>query len=102
MNNDIIEFNSCKKAIIGYSGFVGSYLKDNMPMPFDIYNSKNITDIQGKDYDIIFVAGLPATKWMINKEPEKDIINILQLDERIVKIKKFDEKYSKIKFQSKF
>jgi DNA mismatch repair protein MutS len=33
---------------------------------------------------------------------EKDLINILQLDERIVKIKKFDEKYSKIKFQSEF
>jgi hypothetical protein len=30
------------------------------------------------------------------KYNEKDLINILQLDERIVKIKKFDEKYSKM------
>ena len=36
------------------------------------------------------------------KYSDKDFINILQLDDRIVKIKKFDEKYSKIKFQTEF
>ncbi len=36
------------------------------------------------------------------KYSDKDFINVLQVDERIVKIKKYDEKYSKIKFQSEF
>jgi DNA mismatch repair protein MutS len=36
------------------------------------------------------------------KFSEKDFIDNLQLDERIVKIKKYDSKYSKIKFQQEF
>jgi DNA mismatch repair protein MutS len=36
------------------------------------------------------------------KYSDKDIINILQLDEKIVKIKKFEEKYLKINYQSEF
>ncbi len=36
------------------------------------------------------------------KYNDKDFINVLQVDDRIVKIKKYDDKYSKIKFQSEF
>ena len=38
----------------------------------------------------------------IGKFSDKDFINNLQIDERIVKIKKFDQKYAKIKFQQEF
>jgi DNA mismatch repair protein MutS len=36
------------------------------------------------------------------KYDAKTLIQLLQLDERIVKIKRYDDKYSKIKFQSEF
>jgi len=36
------------------------------------------------------------------KYNEKELVNILQLDERIVKIKKYEDKYSKIKFQTEY
>jgi sugar phosphate isomerase/epimerase len=79
------------KAIIGYTGFVGSHIKDNIDLPCDFYNSKNIHEIIGKEYEIVYFAGLPATKWMINKEPEKDINNMLKIQQYLSKasIQKF-------------
>ncbi|KAI3649352.1 hypothetical protein MP228_005793, partial [Amoeboaphelidium protococcarum] len=40
---------------------------------------KNIKDIEGQTFDVIYFAGLPAEKWKINKEPEKDVAVIEQL-----------------------
>lgn len=36
------------------------------------------------------------------KYSDKDIINILQIDDRIIKIKKYNDKYSKIKYQNEY
>lgn len=68
-----------KNAIIGYTGFIGSHIQDHLDGSFDRYNSKNIHEIHGKSYDIVYLAGLPATKWMINKDPETDIKNMQSL-----------------------
>ena len=68
-----------KNAVIGYTGFIGSHIQDHLECPFDRYNSKNIHEIHGKEYDIVYLAGLPATKWMINKDPETDIKNMQSL-----------------------
>lgn len=68
-----------KNAVIGYTGFIGSHIQDHLEGSFDRYNSKNIHEIHGKEYDIVYLAGLPATKWMINKDPESDITNMLSL-----------------------
>jgi len=62
-------------ALIGYSGYVGSTLL-NQTQFTDLYNSKNIKDIEGKHYSIIVCAGAPAVKWKANKEPEADWANI--------------------------
>lgn len=70
---------SLKNAVIGYTGFIGSHIQDHLDAPFDRYNSKNIEEIHGKEYDIVYLAGLPATKWMINKDPEIDIRNMQNL-----------------------
>lgn len=67
-----------KKALIGFSGFVGSniLIQDTFD---DLYNSKNIKDIEGKSYDIIYCAGVYAAKWIANSKPEEDLINIVGL-----------------------
>jgi hypothetical protein len=63
-------------ALIGYSGFVGSYLiQSNM----DFYNSTNIQTMKGKHYSRIYCSGLPAEKWKANQNPETDDKNITAL-----------------------
>lgn len=64
-------------AIIGYTGFIGKNLFIQLgDQQCDLYNSKNIETISGKKYHRIYFSGLPATKYMINKNPEKDLDNI--------------------------
>jgi hypothetical protein len=38
----------------------------------DLYNSKNLGDIEGHTYDTVVCATVPAVKWMAIKEPEAD------------------------------
>jgi dTDP-4-dehydrorhamnose reductase len=63
-------------ALIGYTGFVGSYLIDK---DMDFYNSKNIDALSGKHYDTVYCSGLYAEKWKANKYPQEDIENIKRL-----------------------
>ena len=63
------------KAIVGYTGFVGSNLLSSFK--FDkFYNSKNFENAIGCDFDELFFVGLPAEKWKINKYPDIDDYNI--------------------------
>ncbi|MBL1209094.1 pyridine nucleotide transhydrogenase [Geminocystis sp. GBBB08] len=64
-----------KKAIIGYTGFVGNNVISQTYFD-DFYNSKNIESIKGKKYDLVVCAGTPAVKWLANKEPIKDKENL--------------------------
>lgn len=77
-------------ALIGYTGFVGSNLARQRK--FDAYyNSANIEEIAGREFDTIFCAGIPGTKWLANKEPRKDMTKINRLLENLsrVQCKKF-------------
>ena len=67
-------------AIIGYTGFIGTNM--SLVAPADRFNSSNISEITKKEYKTIYCCAPGATKWMINKEPEKDLYNI----ENLVKI----------------
>ena len=67
-----------KKALIGYTGFVGGNLVRQMDFD-DLYNSKNISQIQNKSYDIIICAGVRAEKYLANKYPEQDLSQIQSL-----------------------
>ena len=59
------------KALIGYTGFVGSNL--NSESVFDYkYNSKNIEDIKGKSFDLSICSAVRAEMWFANKFPEED------------------------------
>lgn len=79
-----------KTALIGYTGFVGSNIDDQYKFT-DRYNSKNITKIKNQKYDLVVSAGVPGTKWIANKYPEKDLKNIKKFVNSIktVKTKKF-------------
>lgn len=72
-------------ALIGYTGFLGSYLKTQRSFT-KLYNSKNIEEIKKQDFDTIFCAGLPAAKWIANKEPEKDLENIQFLQNQLSEV----------------
>ncbi len=58
-------------ALIGFTGFVGSNILSQKNFS-KLYNSKNIDEIRDKSFDLVVCAGAPGTKWLANKEPEKD------------------------------
>ncbi len=75
-----------KSALIGYTGFVGSNLAAQHKFD-DLYNTSNIADIEGKNYDLVVSAGARADKWRINQEAEKDLAEIDELIEHLKKVK---------------
>jgi len=62
-------------AIIGYTGFVGGNLVHQFHFE-ELYNSKNIESIAGREFNLLVCAGVPAVKWFANKEPVTDLKNI--------------------------
>jgi len=75
-----------KNALIGYSGFVGSYLT-KINIFDDFFNSANIQEIQNNNYEFIICAGASAEKWKANLFPKKDRENIYKLIDNLQKIK---------------
>jgi nucleoside-diphosphate-sugar epimerase len=59
-------------ALIGYTGFVGGNLLRQHPFT-DLYNSKNIDTIQGREFELLICSGAPAEKWKANAEPARDL-----------------------------
>lgn len=78
--------NYMKTALIGYTGFVGGNIKAQHEFN-DYYNSKNIADIEGKEYDLVVSAANRAEMWRINQEPEKDLAEIEEYISHIRKAK---------------
>jgi nucleoside-diphosphate-sugar epimerase len=58
-------------ALIGYTGFIGSNLATQFDFD-DCFNSKNIEEIAGREYEVIVCCGMPGAKWLANKDPAKD------------------------------
>lgn len=58
-------------ALIGHTGFVGGNLARQFAFT-DFYNSKNIDQIAGHMYDLIVCSGMPAAKWLANRDPIGD------------------------------
>lgn len=72
--------------LIGYSGFVGSNLLRQHAFD-ELYNSKNIRDIQGREFDVLVCAGVSAVKYKANKEPEADWEGIQKLLQALLTVK---------------
>ena len=75
-----------RTALVGYTGFVGSNLKESYSFT-NLYNSKNITDAYDSEPDLLIYAGLPAAMFKANANPEMDFADILQAIENIKAIK---------------
>lgn len=74
------------KALVGYTGFVGSNLYK--AGGFDaVYNSKNIQEAFGTNPDLLVYAGIRAEKYLANNDPEKDMEQILIAEDNISKIR---------------
>jgi sugar phosphate isomerase/epimerase len=63
-------------ALIGWTGFVGQNLFDQMTnderATYSYYNSETIESICGNTFDTLICAGMPAAKWLANADPAKD------------------------------
>lgn len=75
-----------KTSLIGHSGFVGSNLLSQITFT-DCYNSKNIDEIRGKEFDELICAGVPGTKWIANKNPKEDKLAITKLFTALKEVK---------------
>lgn len=65
-------------ALIGHSGFVGTTLLRQRR--FDAcFRSTDIERIRGQRFDTIVCAGIRATKWQANREPDADRLAIQAL-----------------------
>ena len=73
------------KAIVGYTGFVGSNLA--AAGDFDAkYNSVNIREAFGTKPDLLVYSGLRAEKYLANNDPEKDLLMIKDAENNISEI----------------
>jgi len=79
-----------KTALIGYTGFVGGNIAAQHQFD-DLYNTSNIDEIDGKEYDLVVSAATYAEMWKINQDPEGDLAQINALIDHLknVKAKKF-------------
>jgi hypothetical protein len=58
-------------ALIGHTGFVGGNLAAQHAFN-TWFNSKNIEAIRGQRYELLVVSGMPAAKWVANRDPGAD------------------------------
>lgn len=75
-----------KSALIGFTGFVGGNLNAQHQFT-DTYNTKNINDIDGKEYDLVVSAATYAEMWKINADPQGDLAQINGLIDHLKNVK---------------
>ncbi|MFO0805259.1 MAG: hypothetical protein U0791_19320 [Gemmataceae bacterium] len=54
-------------ALVGHTGFVGGNLAAQHRFAA-FFNSKNIESIRGRNFDTLVVSGMPAAKWLANRD----------------------------------
>jgi hypothetical protein len=64
--------------LIGFTGFVGGTLLRDGAFE-NLYNSSNIDEIRGRSFELLVCAGVPAVKWLANRDPESDRATIHKL-----------------------
>lgn len=60
-----------KIALVGYTGFVGQNLTRSHQFT-NFYNSKNIDEINGEEFDLVVCSAIPAAMWLANQSPQED------------------------------
>lgn len=69
-------------AIIGHTGFVGGNIAAQRRF-HAWFNSKNIESIRGQCFDLLVVSGMPAAKWIANRDPVGDRTTLERLWENL-------------------
>ena len=59
------------RALIGHTGFVGGNLQQQSKYD-EVYNSRNIQEIDGRTFSSIIISAAQAKKWWANQNPEED------------------------------
>jgi nucleoside-diphosphate-sugar epimerase len=72
--------------LIGHTGFIGGNLARQTAFT-DFYNSKNIAEIEGRDFGLMVVSGVTATKWWANQNAGEDRQRIDSLLGNLSKVK---------------
>ena len=75
-----------KKALIGFTGFIGSNLLRQTEFGY-LYNRNNVVDSQNEEFDLVVCTAPSAEKWRANKEPERDLEEVNNLISSIKNIK---------------
>lgn len=73
------------RALIGWSGFVGSHLARDARFTHR-YRSTDIGTIAGETFERVVSAGAPAVKWLANKEPDADRAAIAKLTDALGRV----------------
>jgi hypothetical protein len=79
------------KILIGNTGLVGQTLKEKINFDYE-YNSKNIDSYNPIDGCDLYLSCLPATKWMVNQNLQKDLDNIINIL-KIIQKKEYNNIY---------
>ncbi len=74
------------KALIGYTGLIGKNLSEQTNFKYK-FNTKNISLISKKKYDLIICAAAPGKMHVANQYPKDDKKKILSLIKNLNKIK---------------
>ena len=86
-----------KKILVGNTGFVGSNLSEQIE--FDqSFNSKNIEKAYGLNPDLLYYAGVPAQKFIADKNPKQDF-EIIESAINKAKSKGSDENYEAVRYE---
>lgn len=64
-----------RTALIGHTGFVGSNIAANQPFD-DLYNSSNLQEIAGREYDLVVSAAGRADSFRINENGAADLAEL--------------------------
>ncbi len=72
--------------LIGHTGFIGGNLARQTTFT-EFYNSKNIAEIEGREYGLMVVSGVTATKWWANQNAAEDRRRIDSLLGNLSKVK---------------
>lgn len=73
------------QALIGHSGFVGSTLQRQAAFEAR-YRSSDIANIRGREFSQVVCAGVPAMKWIAERDPEADSANIRALFDHLATV----------------
>lgn len=73
VHNNKMETPKPKNAILGYTGLIGSYIRESTdPTETEYYNTKKFHDVVRKKINTVYCACVPAVKWKANKHPDED------------------------------